>query len=98
MPGRKVVTFAGETFETYGNGLWESSTKAFSTRLNEDGLWSSDSLPPVSFEGIPSEVEGYLYEDAALRAAITRYYEIQVKICEVELHRNKKMLFEARGH
>lgn len=91
--------FAGETFKKYGLGIWESNLKVVLTYEDPAGMWSSFVLDPQrTFEGITSRVEGYLYEDAALRAAITRYYEIQVKICEAELHRNKKILFEARGN
>lgn len=94
----REICFAGETFVNFGIGLWTTGTKGFVTGTDADGTWWCGSSPPLEFNGLSCEVDGYLYEDVAMRAAITRYYEIQVKMCEAELHRNKKLLFEARGH
>ena len=98
MTTGQSITFAGETFEKYRKDVWESYTKIFVTRQTKDGLWQATSSPMLEFEGITSDVDGYTTEEDALRAAIIRYYEIQVKVCESELHKYKKILFEARGH
>lgn len=94
----REIHFAGETFVNVRRGRWNAGDKAFVTHTNVDGTWWCGSSPKLEFNDVSCEVEGYLYEDAALRAAIIRHYEIQVKVCESELHKHKKILFEARGH
>lgn len=94
----KEISFAGETFVNYSRGRWESHTKTFATLQNPSGTWWCGSMPTLEFKGIDCVVDDFETEEEALKAAILRYYEIQVKRCEYELHLNKKILFEARGN